>query len=732
MIWLCAFLCLIGSARASHIVGGEIFYDDLGGGNYKITLKVYRDCTSGTPLDNPAFITIFDASNNVVTTLSFPLQSSSHVPPSINNPCIQTPNSVCVEQGIYEGTVNLPPKAGGYTIVYQRCCRNGSILNLVSPGTVGSTYFEHIPGPEVVGTNSSPRFNKFPPIFICNGIPIAFDHSATDPDGDQLVYSLCSPFDGLSACCPSINNPPFAPGGAGCVSPPSACPSFAELPPYTSVPFISPYNGNYPLASSPAININSANGFLNGTPNLNGQWVVGVCVQEFRGNTLIGTHHRDFQFNVVTCSVTVLSVIQDQTQFCDGYKVSFGNESIGGSTFSWNFGDPSTLSDTSDLVSANYTYPDTGKYTVTLIANPGKPCADTSTRAFYVYPPFAPTFTAPAAQCITGNSFNFSVGGQFASYTSFNWNFGPAASPGSSTVQAPANVTFTAAGHYVVWVAMKEAVCRDTLVDTVIVYPRPSAHFNTTPITSCDSSVVKISNPNPDDPNYTYLWQFSDGGTSGVKDPVHVFSPPGVYDVTLTVTSHKGCVDTSRLVVHGLITVHPKPHAGFSFLPTSTSIFDPDIYFFDGSSSDVTSWYYTFGDGANSTMVNPSHEYQNYGNFNVTQYVMNSFGCRDSIQSTDTILPEFRFWVPNSFTPGDKNGLNDVFLPIVIGTEDYELYIYNRWGEKIFETKNASEGWNGNFKGKPCEQDIYVWMIRFRNVVSLLYEEHYGHVTLLK
>ena len=208
--------------KASHIVGGEIYYDNLGGNNYKITLKVYRDCFNGVPpLDNPAFITIFDKNGIVVDTFRIPLISQNNVPPSINNPCIQTPNSVCVEEGIYVGTRNLPPKNGGYYVVYQRCCRNNSILNIVNPGNTGATYWEHIPGPEVVASNSSPRFSKFPPIFICNGIQIKFDHSATDPDGDILVYSLCDPYDGCSP--PTPGNCPVAP------------------PPYTPVQFINPY-----------------------------------------------------------------------------------------------------------------------------------------------------------------------------------------------------------------------------------------------------------------------------------------------------------------------------------------------------------------------------------------------------------------------------------------------------------------------------------------------------------
>ena len=118
------FLGCVSFTKATHIVGGEIYYDNLGGNNYKIHMKVYRDCYNGIPpLDNPAFITIYDGGGNVFTTLNVNLISSNTVPPSINSTCIQTPNTVCVEEGIYEAQVNLPPLAGGYYLVYQRCCR---------------------------------------------------------------------------------------------------------------------------------------------------------------------------------------------------------------------------------------------------------------------------------------------------------------------------------------------------------------------------------------------------------------------------------------------------------------------------------------------------------------------------------------------------------------------------------------------------------------------------------
>ncbi|MBP7807743.1 MAG: PKD domain-containing protein [Bacteroidia bacterium] len=737
--FLIVFVVLSSQLKATHIVGGEIYYDKLTNNDYHITLKIYRDCFLGqAPFDSPAFVTIYDANNNVVQTLNFPLVAQANIPPSINNPCIQTPNDVCVEEAIYEDVVNLPPRTGGYYIVYQRCCRNNSILNIVNPGGTGATYWEHIPGPEVVANNSCPRFNKFPPIFICNGIPIKFDHAATDPDGDVLVYSLCAPYQGLDNCCPIVMNPPTNPS---CVSPPPSCPSVNTPPPYNGINFISPYSGGFPMSSNPAININSSTGFLNGVPDINGQWVVGVCVQEWRGATLIGTHYRDFQFNVVTCSVTVLAQFNDQAtpignppqnQYCSGYTLQFSNNSINGTNYFWNFGDPTTLADTSNFTNPFYTYPDSGAYLVTLIANPGKPCADTTSKTYYVYPNLKPTFTPPPPECIVGNSFNFTVGGLFApGYTTFNWNFGAPALPVTSTLQSPNGVVFNAPGIFPVSVIVQQKMCIKTLSNTVEVYPIPTANFVADSVTLCDPASVTFTNNSISGGTPIYLWEYSDGGSSNQTSPTHVFSPAGVYDVTLTIISVAGCIDTTKFVVPGMITVSPLPTAGFSLTPTETSIYDPDIIFFDESISAI-SWNYNFGDGGSSSSQNPMYSYTKPGEYQIVQTVVNQFGCVDTAIRVVKIIPEFAFWIPNSFTPGNKDGKNDIFMPSVFGVEKYLFEIYDRWGECIFRTRDTPTGWDGTYLNKPCQQDVYVWMITFYNIVTKREEVHYGHVTLLK
>jgi gliding motility-associated-like protein len=719
---------------ASHIVGGEMIYDYLGGNNYRITLKVYRDCSSATLFDPSALITVIETNdiannNRRLYDIGSPV-TIRRIPPIINNPCV-TPNSdVCVDEGIYTYTLNLPAIVGGYYIVYQRCCRNNGIDNLLIPEDQGSTYYTKIPGSEDAVINSSPRFKDFPPIFLCSNLDFAFDHSAIDPDGDQLVYSLCPPFLGLDQCCPGM----ALPNPINCLNPPSSCPQFASPPPYLNVNFVSPYNGSYPIASNPSVNVNYLSGLLIGKPNLVGRFVVGVCVQEFRNGQLLGTHYRDFQFNIVPCEVTVISAIASDIHQCTGNAITFTNQTItnqGNIPYFWDFGEPTLTNDTSNLFSPTYTYQDTGKYIVTLIANRGKPCSDTVKKEVYAYPTLIVNFDKPQKQCFKNNLFSFEVKGDYLpGFVKFNWDFTAAATPSNSTLKNVSGVVFKQSGLFFVKLLATQFACRDSLIDTVRVVKPPQAKINNLPSGACNPAIIGFSNGSTSDLPLTYYWRFSNGRTSQEYEPIIRFSPAGIYSATLMAITSGLCVDTSMTSIKNL-TVLPNPTASFNVSPKETSIFEPEIMVSNTASADVISWEYLFDDNVRSTLSDDKHVYQDYGNYLISQIVTNSFGCRDTARNSVKILPEFRFWVPNTFTP-DGNALNDVFAPVTIGVYNYELEIYDRWGEKIFTSNNVNKGWNGFYKGNLCKQDIYAWRILFKNVVDQRLEEYHGHVLLLR
>lgn len=351
--------------QASHIVGGEITYRCLGDNKYEISMTLYRDCFYGVPyFDQPAFLGFFNEDNERVQTvgengmLRMQVRNDDTLSPVLENPCYVIPPDICVHTTTYLDTIHLPFLEGGYTLVYQRCCRNQTILNIVDPDGTGGTYVGFISATALLECNNSATFNEWPPFFICVNQPIDFDLAATDIEGDSLVYKLCNPLGGDYRANPRPV-PPFP-------------------PPYDTVEWVSPpYSLNNKLGGTDPLRIDSETGFLTGTPPTIGQFVVGVCVEEYRDGALINEVRRDFQFNVGVCGVTTAAFFAADV-YCNQLTVEFENLSDNPLGIKWIFGDPENPIDTSSEFNPVFTFPDFGEYQVTLIAQGiTETCTDT-------------------------------------------------------------------------------------------------------------------------------------------------------------------------------------------------------------------------------------------------------------------------------------------------------------------------------------------------------------------
>ena len=712
------FAVLSLKSFATHIVGGEIYYNFLGGTSYSITLKLYRDCYTGlAPYDDPATIFIFDNAGNYIDSIEIAFPGSIILPSNFNNPCFISPTNICVEEAIYITTVNLPPISGGYNIVYQRCCRNNSIQNIISPGTVGSTYMTHIPDASIGANNSSPHYINFPPIFICLGAPLSFNHGAFETDGDSLYYELCDPYTGLDESCPIL-------GFQAAVG----CPPIASAPPYPFIPWLSPYNAAYPISSSPAISINAQNGSITGTPDMLGQWVLGVCVSEFRNGALLTINKRDFQFNVIECQNLPVASIPLQNLFCSGYTVNFSQNSLNAYSYHWDFGDPSINTDTSNILAPNWTYADSGSYSVQLIINPGTLCADTFSNTFYVYPLLAPLFTAPPGECINNNSFNFNGGGTYLGNGTINWEFGLAATPSNSNQINPSNIVFNSAGTYLVKFTVSENGCTQSITDSVTVYPKPNAAFGLSSLSGCTLNPFQIIDSSYSLLPINYFWDFDNGTTSIIQNPIAYYSNIGDYTIKLIITNEYGCSDTSSL--QNPLTITKSPIAGFELSPTIATMANPEIEIIDKSVF-ADSCQVFWGDGTSSSNCDNTHHYSTMGTYTVIQVVKNINGCYDTAYNEIFITSDYYFWIPNAFTP-NKNELNDLFKPKTRGVENYLFIIFDRWGEKIFETSDFNNGWDGSYMGKLCKSDVYVYKITFDDLMEKRSHQFIGNVTLIR
>jgi gliding motility-associated-like protein len=537
-ILLCAGTVL--PAGATHIVGGEVSYIYLGNNNYRIRIDIYQDCISGDPKaieqDDPAIISIF--TGNGARYLSDSIRSSSdlRVPDNFSNDCVNNKPKTCLNRVSFIKTFNLPPSASGYHIVYQRCCRNGSILNIIDPGAVGASYYAIIPPAnfEDLNQNNSAVFKNYPPQIICINNPLFYDHSATDADGDSLSYEFCTAYTGGSA-----NNAKPTPISIN----------------FQPVNYLSPYSAAEPMRGAPVLRIDPKTGMITGTPIQLGRYVVTVCCHEWRRGVKINTVTREFQFVVTNCSKAVVANIpQFSEEFntyivqCKGYTVRFVNLSTGanansGEAYTWDFGVPGTSGDSSHLKEPEFTYPDTGTYSVKLIVNRGSTCTDSISRLVKIYPDFYADFEHVGLPCPKSPvQFINKTASTYQPVTQYAWSFGDGS---TSDLESPSH-TYDTGGRYIVTLHSKNIKgCADTAVrevdiekfrpfagnDTIIVKGE-SIIFNATggsvytwtPPTWLNNS--HISNPvgyYPDTTRLTYAVHIaSEGGCEG-DDSINVW-----------------------------------------------------------------------------------------------------------------------------------------------------------------------------------------------------------------
>jgi hypothetical protein len=182
-------------ALASHIIGGDISVRYLSPNNYQVTVTFFRDCSSGTGYDNPMYVGVYDKvthAQNQIINMGAPTVSSV----TLGDACY-TP-SICLEKGVYVANVTLANNPNGYYLSWLRCCRNATIDNIVTPADDGYVLYAEVADPSIV--NSSPVFNVIPDGYMCATYLNSDNFSATDADGDQLVYSFSTPL----SCSPTL------------------------------------------------------------------------------------------------------------------------------------------------------------------------------------------------------------------------------------------------------------------------------------------------------------------------------------------------------------------------------------------------------------------------------------------------------------------------------------------------------------------------------------------------
>jgi gliding motility-associated-like protein len=717
--------------RGTHIVGGEITYKFVSRNGtslkYHFTMKLYRDIfpktqQMATPFDAPAYIGIYLKNANGTYTHYGDNGNRTRInaiigpDTRVNAPtfdCLTAPTDLGVNEGIYEWDATLQESPTSYIVCYQRCCRNDRATNVPNSGDIGSTYAVEITPEAQKLDNNSPVFKSFPPILLCAGEPINFNHAAFDADGDQLVYKFCSPLQGGNKS--NLVRP----------SPPQS------IPPYSNVPFNQPeYTPEKPMAGNPVVAIDPNTGLITGVPNVLGNFVVSVCVEEYRNGKLIGKISRDFQFNIVSCKRTVVTNIGADSSSvtaaiktfvvrgCDKATVTFQNNSYERSeinNFFWEFnvkGEKVRFSDWSPTI----TFRDTGVYLGKLVLNPSTPCGDSAFVKVEIGggPKLEASFSIQYDTCVAGPiGINGSVKPEVKLKNIF-WDLGDGA---KDTGRLSVIHKYELPGQKKITLRLRDDIgCqRDTSVEFTWQPAPPILVVEPDNFVGCTPATVFFNNRSkPLDSTYNIKWDFGDGKFGSDISPTHIYEKSDTYSVKLFIVSPLGCKKEASF--RNWIKVKQSPTADFEYFPKIITNLNPVMSFEDKSSSDVTSWRWFFGAKGYSTRQNPLYTFRDTGIQVLNFIVRNTEGCFDTLSKEINVEPRINFFMPNAFTPNNDTK-NDEFKGsgFLFGLKRFKMTIWSRWGEVVFQTDNAEKGWNGfkNNDGAEVQAGVYMYEVQY-------------------
>ncbi|HRG53292.1 MAG TPA: PKD domain-containing protein [Bacteroidia bacterium] len=277
----------------------------------------------------------------------------------------------------------------------------------------------------------------------------------------------------------------------------------------------------------------------------------------------------------------------------------------------------------------------------------------------------------------------------------------------------------------------------DTAKITVLIFPNPVVDFAVDTPKACPPHCVTFKDNTTITSTKIENWHWYFGkDSSREQHPTNIcFPTAGFYDVTLKAVSDKGCPTT--LTKQQYLETYRKPTAAFVANPFKVSQYDPTIRFYDRSTTDVVTWKWDLGDGkiVSPNTQNPVHQYQVGipSTYIVKLFVVNAGGCTDDTWQEVEVLPEFAFYIPNAFTPNRVDGINDTFFGQGVGINEYHIWIFDRWGNCVFNAKDINAGWDGRANNGQdiAQQDVFVWKVRLTDIFGKRHD-YMGTVTLVR
>lgn len=481
-------------ADAGHITGGDIKYTCLDSSQhiYQIGLTLFRDCIQGqVPFDPSISLFYFDTIQGSllkIEEIAYSGVSTPIAPIGLGNCAISPPND-CNEFTIYSIIDTLPPRPGGYSIGWSRCCSNSSLVNGNSPQ--GFTFSAHIPGVETYPKNTQPQFAQKNIYLLCQDEPFVIDLQAADDDGDSLVYMIHPVLSGLNINGLGTSNQQQQ-AIVGAMNP-------MGPPPYLAFNWSPGYSATDPLSTG-FFHIDPQTAKLYGEAGSPGAHIYSIAVEEFRNGISLGLHTLLLKLNVIDCGNVPLSwdVVTD-----------YGSLSVNQDTV--------MASDDSAFCFLVNLNPMAAGEQIALQVNAASALAEWNISEISANPLQYEICWTPACRAWPDTLL-------------------------SLVLESSPDDECPLSGFRLDTVYLQLSASGDTIAGLA-----PQANF------TVSQDGKRLSFQNQSQTAGTYLWDFGDGSTSQLRDPIHTFLAFDFYDIQLIVQNDCGS-DTFNQTVSVMLT----------------------------------------------------------------------------------------------------------------------------------------------------------------------------------
>lgn len=459
--------------------------------------------------------------------------------------------------------------------------------------------------------------------------------------------------------------------------------------------------------------------------------------------------------------IVVAQVFADKQFMCSDETVTLSNETIGATSSHWFYrtvGGATEIDpqNTTNNNSVTFTIPNNTTSAVTTFELVYRPSNGTSCTMPEVVIPIdvyrgiqagftntTPTvYTAGESDVLFTNTSNPIDESQFG----YAWDFGVDSNPATANTATDGggsfDITYTTPGFKTATLTARNLqatidhpglVCANVFSQTFeILIPPLVAAFDMAPPEACFPTNVTITHNGAEGGN-EILWQLLDQAgvilETNIKEPVFKIPSPGRYTVRLiTRNTYVSPVQEKREEKE--VIIYDKPTADFVLRPTTVFVPDQEVETYNFSTG-ATSYQWDFGDGTTTDEEEPKHTYKLENVYEILLIAKNDHGngviCTDSLIKKVTARQGGLTRVPNAFTPNPNgpststgnqpgaNSFNDVFLPQVKGAEEFNMQVFDRWGNLIFESNDSNVGWDGyDRNGKLLPAGVYVYKLTLR------------------